>query len=152
VAGSRTLVRSCSAGLGDGHNVHKNSEILDGNNNIELMTTAGISGGSVTFNTVVGDITQDGTAPNLITWLNVGPPPTAASAATGGTSGIIMDNTVGSGTLAGASQIYFYTLSGGCGGTDDVDGWRCKRRNRHYSSERHHYGMNHSSRAASCGR
>jgi outer membrane protein assembly factor BamB len=32
-------------------------------------------------------------------------------AATGGTSGIVVDNSVGSGTLAGASQIYFTTLS-----------------------------------------
>ena len=32
-------------------------------------------------------------------------------AATGGTGGIIVDNSVGSGTLAGASQIYFTTLS-----------------------------------------
>jgi hypothetical protein len=34
----------------------------------------------------------------------------------GGASGIIMDNIVGSGVLAGASEIYFSTLStGGCG-------------------------------------
>ena len=31
--------------------------------------------------------------------------------ANGGTSGVIIDNTVGSGTLAGASQVYFSTLS-----------------------------------------
>jgi hypothetical protein len=43
-------------------------------------------------------------------------------AADGGTSGIIIDNIVGSGTLAGASQVYFSTLSGGCGGTGDTDG------------------------------
>lgn len=50
---------------------------------------------------------------------------TAAAAAAGGTGGIVVDNTVGAGTLAGASQIYFSTLtsgacttsvgSGGCG-------------------------------------
>ena len=34
-------------------------------------------------------------------------------ASTGGTSGIIVDNSVGSGTLAGASQIYFATLASG---------------------------------------
>ena len=33
--------------------------------------------------------------------------------APGGTSGIIVDNTVGSGTLAGASQIYYTTRSNG---------------------------------------
>jgi hypothetical protein len=41
---------------------------------------------------------------------------TAALAAAGGTSGIIVDNTVAPGTLAGASQIYFSTLgSQACG-------------------------------------
>jgi hypothetical protein len=92
--------------------------ILDGNQNLEVVTTGGTSGSSVTFNTVVGGTTLDGT----VTWTNVGPPPTAALAATGGTSGIIIDNTVGSGTLMGASQIYFSTLTGGCGGTGDLDG------------------------------
>jgi len=51
----------------------------------------------------------------------VGPPPTAASAEAGGTSGIIIDNTVSSGMLAGTSQIYFSTLSG-CMGPSDQDG------------------------------
>ncbi|MGA7928649.1 MAG: hypothetical protein WCA20_21970 [Candidatus Sulfotelmatobacter sp.] len=94
----------------------KGAEILDGSNNIELATTGGTSGNAVTFNPTVGGTTDDGT----VIWTNVGLPPTAALAATGGTSGIIMDNTVGS--LAGASQIYFSTLSGGCGGTNDTDG------------------------------
>ena len=44
-------------------------------------------------------------------------------AVAGGASGVVVDNTVGSGTLAGASQIYFTpladqscTTSGGIGG------------------------------------
>jgi hypothetical protein len=94
------------------------AEILDGNNNIEITTTAGTTGtpNPPVWNLTVGGTTHDGT----VTWTNVGPPPTAALAADGGTSGIIIDNIVGSGTLAGASQVYFSTLSGGCGtgGTD----------------------------------
>jgi hypothetical protein len=58
-----------------------------------------------------------------VTWINAGAWPSSAFAATGGTSGVVIDNTVGSGTLPGASQIYFSTLgnqpcstSGGTGG------------------------------------
>jgi hypothetical protein len=90
--------------------------ILDGNGNIEMVTTRGTSGGSLpAFNATPGGTTHDGT----VIWTNVGVPATAALSAAGGTSGIILDNTVGSGVLPGASQIYFSTLSGGCGsGTD----------------------------------
>ncbi|MFZ0136378.1 MAG: hypothetical protein WAK89_04915 [Candidatus Sulfotelmatobacter sp.] len=104
------------------HHYPKGSEILDPNGNIELVTssTGDISGGTIpTFNPVVGGTTTDGT----VTWTNVGPPPTAALAVTGGASGIIVDNTVATGTQAGASQVYFTTLgnqtcttSGGTGG------------------------------------
>ncbi len=95
------------------------AEILDGNGNIEITTTTGVSGtpNPPVWNLTVGGTTHDGT----VTWTNVGPPPTAAMAAAGGTSGIIIDNTVGSGTLLGASQVYFSTLSGGCG-TGNADG------------------------------
>ena len=101
------------------HPYRKGAEILDGNKNIELVTTAGTSGAAVTFNLTVGGTTTDGT----VTWTNVGPPPTAALAAVGGTSGIIVDNTVATATQAGASQVYFSILgsqtcatSGGTGG------------------------------------
>jgi hypothetical protein len=100
----------------------KGSEILDGNNNIELVTSNGpdLSGVTVpTFNTTPGGTTTDAT----VTWTNVGAITTAAMAASGGTSGLIIDNIVGSGIEAGASQIYFSTLSdqtcttsGGTGG------------------------------------
>ena len=53
------------------HTYSKNAEILDGNKNIELATTGGKSGGTVTFNLTVGGTTTDGT----VTWLNVGPTP-----------------------------------------------------------------------------
>jgi len=57
-----------------------------------------------------------------IKWKMVGLPATFSVAASGGTSGIIIDNNVGSGTMAGASQVYFSTLgtqacsTGGSGG------------------------------------
>jgi hypothetical protein len=99
------------------------STILDGNNNVQLVTTShgnGNSGGSQpTWNTTVGGTTADA----ALTWTNEGPVAAFSLASAGGTSGIIIDNTVGSGTLAGASQVYFSTLSnqicatsGGTGG------------------------------------
>ncbi|MFZ0297996.1 MAG: hypothetical protein WAM13_06555, partial [Candidatus Sulfotelmatobacter sp.] len=104
------------------HPYRKGAEILDGNNNIELVTTAGTSGAAVTFNLTVGGTTTDGTAPAAVTWTNVGPSPTAALAAGGGTSGIIVDNTVASGTQAGASQVYFSTLGSQACGTSGTGG------------------------------
>jgi hypothetical protein len=94
------------------------AKILDGNNNIEFVTTAGTSGASVTFNTAAGGTTTDGT----VTWTNLGALGTAAMPAAGGTSGIIVDNTVGSGTLAGASQVYFSTLADQTCGTSPTPG------------------------------
>jgi hypothetical protein len=102
------------------HSYLKGNRIFDSSNNIQQVTTGGKSGSSIpTFNAVLGGITTDGT----VTWTNVGTIATAAMAATGGTSGIIIDNIVGSGTEAGASQVYFSTLSdqtcatsGGTGG------------------------------------
>ena len=111
---------SALAGWATSHAYSLGAEILDANDNIELVTTAGTSAGPIpAFNTTAGGITHDGT----ITWTNVGAIATAAMAAAGGTSGIIIDNIVGSGMLVGASQIYFSTLSdqtcatsGGTGG------------------------------------
>jgi hypothetical protein len=96
------------------------AKILDGNNNVEFVTTAGTSGTTVpTFSTTAGAITSDGTT---LKWTNLGALGTAALAAAGGTSGIIIDNTVGSGTQAGASQIYFSTLSDQTCGTSGTGG------------------------------
>lgn len=94
--------------------------IVDSNGNIEVATTPGTSGLSApAWSTAPGGTTPDGT----VTWTNAGKVPTAATPVAGGTSGVVADNTVGSGTLAGASQIYFTTLSdqtcatsGGTGG------------------------------------
>jgi hypothetical protein len=57
-----------------------------------------------------------------VTWVNAGALPSAALSATGGTSGFIMDNTVGSGTLAGASEVYFSTLGTQVCGTSGTGG------------------------------
>jgi hypothetical protein len=83
------------------------ARIVDSNNNVEIVSTAGTSGGTVpTWSTTAGANTPDGG----VTWVNAGQLPSANLAATSGTSGIIIDNVVGSGNLAGASQIYFSTL------------------------------------------
>jgi hypothetical protein len=54
-----------------------------------------------------------------VTWKNLGANGTAALAAAGGTSGIIIDNTVSGG---GASQVYFSTLSNQPCGTSGAGG------------------------------
>jgi hypothetical protein len=97
--------------------------ILDSNGNVQWARTGGTSRtaaqGPPAWSKVVNGTTADGT----VSWREVGAIATASVAASGGTSGIIMDNTVGTGTLAGASQIYFSTqgnqtctTSGGSGG------------------------------------
>jgi hypothetical protein len=97
--------------------------IEDTNFNIEVVTAIigtghSKAGAHPTWKTLVGQTTTD----NHVTWTNAGPAPGAVAAA-GGTSAVIIDNTVGTGTEAGASQIYFQTqsnqtctTSGGTGG------------------------------------
>ena len=46
-----------------------------------------------------------------MTWTNAGGLGSFVLPSAGGTSGIVIDNTVGAATQAGASQIYFSTLS-----------------------------------------
>ena len=98
-----------------------NQIIIDSNGNIELCVTPGLSETPGPPNWALGPNikTTDGT----ITWRNVGAAATASFASTGGSSGIIIDNVVSSGTLAGGSQVYFTTqgnqtcaTSGGTGG------------------------------------
>jgi hypothetical protein len=104
------------------HTYPLHSKILDGNNNVEFVTTAGTSGTSTpAFTTTPGGVTSDGTG--LLKWTNLGALGTSNMPVAGGTSGIVFDNVVGSGTQAGASQVYFSTLSdqtcatsGGTGG------------------------------------
>jgi hypothetical protein len=79
--------------------------IVDSNNNIQLVITAGTSGTSAPgWSPTVGGITFDGS----VHWRNLGAIATHSLAASGGTSGIIVDNTVVSGTVTG-SQVYFST-------------------------------------------
>jgi hypothetical protein len=94
-------------------------EIIDSNNNVEIEFNlgGGTSGGSQpTWATAEGDTTTDGG----IIWYNFGANPVAGLSASGGTSGIIMDNTV---TNPGGSQIYYSTLEPtGC--FTSVRNWR----------------------------
>jgi hypothetical protein len=90
--------------------------VFDTNGNIELcIASTGKSGGTVTWMTAPGAITIE----PKVTWENLGADGTAALAAAGGTSGIIIDNTVSSG---GASQVYFSTLSSQPCGTSGAGG------------------------------
>jgi hypothetical protein len=93
-----------------------NQEIVDSNGNIQLVTTAGTSKAGVhpAWSAVPNIITAD----NSVRWRNVGPNATASLAATGGASGMVMDNTIPATTLAGASQVYYSTLGNQvCGST-----------------------------------
>ncbi len=99
----------------------KGTEVLDSNNNVEINTKAGTSNATApAWSATVGTTTaESGGGPH---WQNLGASGSHGIKAAGGTSGIILDNTVGSGTLAGASQVYYSTQSdqacttGGTGG------------------------------------
>ena len=85
-------------------------EVLDSNGQVEQCTKAGTSNGTApSWTTGLGGKTAEtGNGPH---WTNVGAPAISNALAAGGTSGIILDNTVPSTTLQGASQIYFSTQS-----------------------------------------
>jgi hypothetical protein len=97
----------------------KGNRIVDSNGNIEAVTSSGgTTGGSTpTWNTTVGASTTDGT----VTWINAGASLIATLPATGGTSGIIIDNVL-NGALTGTSQVYFSTLSDQVCGTSGTGG------------------------------
>lgn len=85
------------------------ARIIDANGKVEVVNTAGTSGGATPgWSTTVGAKTTDGT----VKWINASMLPVSALQTAGGASGIIMDNVVSSGTMAGASQVYFSTLTG----------------------------------------
>lgn len=92
------------------------SRILDSNQNIECSLNNGptIHSGATppTWNTSIGGITNDFTQQ----WRNGGPMTSHSLPASGGTSGIIIDNVVAPGAL-GTSEVYFSTLgtAGTCG-------------------------------------
>jgi len=95
-----------------------NQTILDSNLNIQKITTAGTSGTTApVWNTNPNGTTADGTA----VWKNQGAMSTSASArvATGGTSGIIIDNTS---SATGASQVYYSTLTSATCATSGTSG------------------------------
>jgi hypothetical protein len=96
-------------------------EIVDPVNNIQIASLGGgTSGGTIpAFGPNEGDTVSDGT----IVWTNLGANPVSGLSASGGTSGIIMDNTVNPTVSAkGTSQVYFSNLqdfgcdlgTGGC--------------------------------------
>jgi hypothetical protein len=101
---------------------NEGSLIVDSNNNIEVafsVTGTDLSGASApVWSQVIGATTID----NNITWENVGTAATSALATAGGTSGIIIDDTLGSGILTGTSQIYFSTLNNQACGTTGTGG------------------------------
>ncbi len=82
------------------------TRIIDTNSNVEI-SSAGTSGAlQPTWSPTLNTNTVDGT----VVWTNAGPLAVSGFQATGGASGTIIDNTVSSGTLAGASEVYFSTL------------------------------------------
>ena len=94
------------AGWTAGHGYGAQARIFDGTN-VEVTPAAGTSGATTPiWNTTVGGTTPDGG----VTWINAGPWPTAGLTVTSGAGGVIIDNSVSSTTLAGASQVYFFTL------------------------------------------
>lgn len=101
------------------NNYALHSRIVDSNGYVEIATAVTGLGTSAavapTWPMTAGTTTTD----NLVTWTNVGFLPTTALLATGGTSGVIMDNTVGSG---GASQVYYSILGSQACGTGGTGG------------------------------
>jgi len=102
-----------------GHTYNMGFRILDPNGKMEVVTTAGTSGGVMpSWSTTAGGTATD----NGVTWTDAGSVATLALPSAGGASGVIIDNTVGSGTRPGASQVYFSTLSDQVCGTSGTGG------------------------------
>jgi len=87
--------------------------IIDTNGNRQLNLTSGQHTGlsAPVWNKTIGGTTGD----SLVTWRNGGPMANFGLAVNGGTSGIVVDNVVPTGTLAGGSQVYFSPLTLGFG-------------------------------------
>lgn len=88
-------------------NYPNQSRLFDGTNVEIVPNGAGGKSGAgpnpPAWNPIIGGRTTD----NQVTWLNAGPWPTAFATLTGGTGGVIIDNTA---TSAGGGQVYFFTL------------------------------------------
>lgn len=82
---------------------------VDSHGNTEVATTnSGTTGGTQpSWPTTIGTTTTDGT----VQWVNAGPVDNFYLPVAGGTSGIIVDNIVLTGTPAGGSQVYFSPLT-----------------------------------------
>ncbi len=85
-----------------------NALVVDGNGDIELCVTPG---SCFNFTTPNWATTPGGTTTGATVWENLGANGISALSASGGTSGIIPDNTVPPGVI-GTSQIYYSTLAG----------------------------------------
>jgi len=86
--------------------------ILDAHGNLEAPTVTAMTGSTQpSWPLTIGTTTNDGGQ----IWINVGPVDAFSLKILGGTSGIVVDNTVLPGTLAGASQVYFSPLGTGFG-------------------------------------
>ena len=95
------------------------TRIVDSNDNIQLVITSGTSGATTpTWSKAVNGITTD----NTVRWRNLGAAGSNFIAAHGGASGMVIDNVVGQGTEAGASQVYFSTLGNQTCGTSGSGG------------------------------
>jgi hypothetical protein len=87
--------------------------ILDNGGFIQEVTATAGNGHTNTTQPVWTETTGHVTTDHNVTWTNRGPAGVATIAAAGGASGIIIDNTVSTGTQAGASQVYYSTLTNG---------------------------------------
>lgn len=88
-----------------------NDQIVDSNGNVQTVistTSSGrtTNGAAPPWASIPGTTTSD----NNVTWICQGASQNPGLPAANGTSGIIIDNTVPSGTLSGASQVYYSTL------------------------------------------
>ena len=101
------------------HPYTSTTRILDSNGYVQVVEATGTSGPTTPlWSTTPGDPTLDGS----VVWANAGVLPTIGMASNGGTSAIIIDNTVSSGTPTGTSQVYFTTLGDQICGTSGGNG------------------------------
>jgi hypothetical protein len=114
--GRLTAVTPAAWAASHAYTLHQ--RILDSHNNIEIVTTAGLSGTTTPdWKIIAGQTTTDGLVVGGVTWTNASTNPVAALAVTGGTTGIIIDNTENVG-----SQIYFGTLANQAAGSGVAGG------------------------------